>query len=157
MPTDTGYGLSFMPGADDPQQQQGEAASPLQSAIKLLSLRLPTVTGARGIAPQGLLHGQGAGGLMGNQSLMAWLQQVLSGGMAGGAPGMAPTPKVTPGIDDPARRGGRVPAPEAVFNQEEFLKRVPGGGFGNTGRPMQREPAGDMNAMISSLMGRMGG
>lgn len=58
------YGVSFQPGQSNGQEgPHGERrAAPVQEAVRLLSLRLPTVTGARGIAPQELLHSQGAAG-----------------------------------------------------------------------------------------------
>jgi len=75
------YGLSFQPGADNGQQQSGYRA-PVQQAIKLLSLRLPSVVGARSIAPQALLEGGGSqaiggpGGLSG-EALIEWLRKQM--------------------------------------------------------------------------------
>ncbi|HYE87699.1 MAG TPA: hypothetical protein VEA16_15155, partial [Vicinamibacterales bacterium] len=75
------YGLSFQPGSDNGQQQSGYRA-PVQQAIKLLSLRLPSVVGARAIAPQALLEGGGSqaiggpGGLSGN-ALIEWLRKQM--------------------------------------------------------------------------------
>lgn len=59
------FGVSFQPGVD---QQQGAAsgpagqreATPLQSAVKLLSLRLPTVLGAQAPAPAQLMQSGGS-------------------------------------------------------------------------------------------------
>ena len=136
------FGVSFMPGANgaggqgDPQGQQ-PAGSPLQQAIKFLSLRLPRFTGPGALAPEALLNAPGAGGLPGGpESLTALLQQLAgmqqppgmspmapSGGSSGGGgplnyPGgspqqmpriqQAPTPRVTPG-------GG--PAPNVMLPQ----------------------------------------
>lgn len=58
MAYENGPGISFQPGT-----QQGAASNPVQEAVQLLSLRLPTVVGARGIAPQALLNGQGSAGM----------------------------------------------------------------------------------------------
>ena len=79
-----GFGLSFVPGADDQQrqQQQGTAPSgvpPLQTAIRLLSLRLPRVGGANALAPGPLLQSAGGAGLQGALSGGA-------GGIGGGGP-----------------------------------------------------------------------
>ena len=52
-----GFGVSFVPGAQDPAQQQqngtrgGAPRNPVQEAIQILSLRLPKVFGARALAP----------------------------------------------------------------------------------------------------------
>lgn len=62
-------GVSFQPEyGDQRQQQQGSgpnassAPQGVQEAIKILSLRLPTVVGARAVAPQALLSSPGSGG-----------------------------------------------------------------------------------------------
>lgn len=61
------YGLSFQPGGDQNGQggQNGRGQTPVQQAIQLLSLRLPSVVGARAIAPQALLNAPGGAGLGG--------------------------------------------------------------------------------------------
>lgn len=70
-----GFGVSFQPGAQDGQSQQ-----PVQQAIQLLSLRLPSVVGARALAPQALLQSQG-GSALGAQgspdAALALLQRLL--------------------------------------------------------------------------------
>jgi hypothetical protein len=63
------YGLSFQPGTDQGNGQgngqQDPNVSPIQSAVKLLSLRLPSVVGAQAISPQALLQSPGSAGLSG--------------------------------------------------------------------------------------------
>lgn len=61
-------GVSFQPGMDGygqggttPQAGAGKR-NPVQEAIKVLSLRLPKVVGARAISPQGLLESSGSDG-----------------------------------------------------------------------------------------------
>lgn len=66
---DTGLpGVSFQPGQGGTAQQNGNgngapnAGNSVQEAIKILSLRLPKVVGAQGVAPQRLLESMGSGG-----------------------------------------------------------------------------------------------
>jgi hypothetical protein len=66
------FGLSFQPGADqgngtNQNEPQGPGPTPVQSAVKLLSLRLPSVVGAQAISPQALLQSPGSAGLGGGQ------------------------------------------------------------------------------------------
>jgi hypothetical protein len=57
------YGVSFLPNGDQRYQRPGTAgASPVQEAIKVLSLRVPRVVGSTPLAPLALLTGQGGGG-----------------------------------------------------------------------------------------------
>ena len=59
-----GYGVSFLPGGDQSYTRPGAAgSSPVQEAIKVLSLRVPRVVGSTPLAPLALLSGQGGGGL----------------------------------------------------------------------------------------------
>lgn len=126
------YGISFLEDQGQRNGQQGNgmgpAPSPLQSVVKLLSLRLPSVVGARALAPQALLSGgaappspMGGGGMGGGAALGAnpnaaevlqWLQMLLSGG-GGGGEGMArpPLPSFTPGLGG-APSGGFAPMPD---------------------------------------------
>lgn len=76
------FGLSFQPGADQQggtgSGQPGEPnVSPLQSAVKLLSLRLPTVLGAQAPAPSQLLQPHGDDG---HASALALLRKLIGGG-----------------------------------------------------------------------------
>jgi hypothetical protein len=58
------FGVSFLPGGDQANGQQNKPpAEPLQQAIQMLSLRLPKVVGAQGIAPGPLLQSRGDPGL----------------------------------------------------------------------------------------------
>lgn len=63
------FGVSFVPG-QDPRQRGGPggggdlpAGSPLQQAIKFLSLRLPRFSGPGVVASPTLINGPGSGGL----------------------------------------------------------------------------------------------
>lgn len=57
-------GISFQPGLTSGQSpyREGQQSAGVQEAIKVLSLRLPRVVGAQGIAPQALLSSPGGGG-----------------------------------------------------------------------------------------------
>lgn len=59
-------GINFQPGATN----GGEQGSPVQRAIKLLSLRLPEQASPSAIAPMALLQGQGGAGVGGDAGLM---------------------------------------------------------------------------------------
>ena len=69
------YGVSFQPGGEDSGPNGQRRSAPVQEAVRMLSLRLPTVTGARGISPQALLQSPGgAGADTGGFSLEAALE-----------------------------------------------------------------------------------
>src|SRR3990167_2922620 len=56
-------GVNFQPGTDpNGQTDPRRASTPVQEAIKVLSLRLPRVVGANAISPQALLSSPGSGG-----------------------------------------------------------------------------------------------
>ena len=77
-------GVSFQPGANGENGQSGNgqpsAGSGVQEAIKILSLRLPRVLGARPAAAMPLLTSQGSGG---NPRIDSIVNQVLSRVMPG--------------------------------------------------------------------------
>ena len=124
--------------------------SPLQSAIQFLSLRLPRVTGAQGIAPQALMQSPGGGGFP-SPILQALLRLAgLQGGPGAGPQGfpgqpMAPPmmgqgtapmaaprmPRIIPGYQD-RQRGPGVPTfpvgAEPVIDLAGL--GVQGGGYG---------------------------
>ena len=154
MPSQIGY--TFAPGADQRQpQQSGEPGgvggmSPL-AAVKLLRLRVPERPAQGQIAPQGLLQGQGAMGMGGGglQAIIRALMSMQGGqGMQGG--GM-PSPRVTPGLNDPTAPPGVMPQQigGAPANMAEIMARfrqmVPGGGFsggqGYANNQMSQGPA----------------
>lgn len=155
-----GFGVSFVPGGGsaDPQQAQpgGPAAGapPVQRAVQMLSLRLPRVVGANGMAPGPLLNAPGAMGQPGaglngaanNPLLMALLQLAGMGGngMGGnGQPGMGGMPSAGPSFGSggsPTRitPGGGPPAPQPGLGVPTF----PGAGDWSGGPP-DRQPAVD--------------
>jgi hypothetical protein len=135
------YGIGFQPGQD--QNGQGSGPAPLESVVKLLSLRLPSVVGAQGIAPQGLLNAPGMAGQGGGMGETQWLQmlrQLLSGGGMGmgaqgmGMPGGTAGPRIIPGIDDPSGTPG--PGGLGQVDWASVLRGRTGGntGIGDTGR-----------------------
>lgn len=104
-----GLGVSFQPGAMNGQQSN----TPVQKAVQLLSLRLPSVIGAQGIAPQALLQSPGGagfgGGNMSPDAALELLRKLLAGqpgglganplqtgGFGGFGGGAMPTPMATP-------------------------------------------------------------
>ena len=114
-------GLSFLPSGDDPTQRMGQdggspsGLAPLQSAIRLLSMRIPRFGGPSGMAPGGmapnaLLQAPGAAGMGGGNASLEMILKALMGmggpgalpGSMGagpmGSPGRVPAPRVTPGI-----------------------------------------------------------
>lgn len=70
-------GVNFQPGNAGDQQRRATGGSPdgIQEAIKVLSLRLPKVVGARAVSPQALLQSPGSGG---NPRVDSIVQSVLS-------------------------------------------------------------------------------
>lgn len=107
------FGVSFSPtGKNDQQQDGGANATPIQDAIKVLSLKIPQFVGARGIAPEQLLGGPGSAGLPGMggglpgglEDFLRRLFGQMGGGMGGGmaAPQGPPAPHI--GIGGPIRQ-----------------------------------------------------
>jgi hypothetical protein len=59
-------------------------AAPIQEAIKVLNLRLPSVVGARALAPAALLHAPGGAGLAtGGMNLEEFLRRLFGQGRPG--------------------------------------------------------------------------
>ena len=80
------FGLSFLPGTQDPGGARRGARAPVQEAIRILSLRLPKVFGAQALAPGPLLTG---GGGMGQPAARGNVVAQALAQMAGLPPGMA--------------------------------------------------------------------
>ena len=119
MPNELGIG--FMPGGQGgptSPPNEGAGTTPLQQAIKFLSLRLPRFSG------QGAITGAG---LMGRPSqppdaILEILRRLggLGGGMPGAGPTMAPPPVFTPGT-----RGPRTGQPATTPTSPGPIWRVP--------------------------------
>lgn len=78
-------GLSFQPQAansTDEANGSGQHSAPVQEAIRLISLRLPSVTGARGISPQAILAQGGGQGSALSQRLGGDVATQLMSGFA---------------------------------------------------------------------------
>lgn len=124
MPDQT-FGLSFVPGAPQgptaqgPGQIGGPPPSPVQTAIRMLSLRLPHVVGAQGLAPSGLLQGPGAQAFGGQAGGLGGLEEFLRllFGMGPGAPG----PRVIPGLQP-----GAHPTPPTTQPPQQAFGLPPG-------------------------------
>lgn len=143
-------GIGFQPSADTGGAGRSES-TPLESVVKLLSLRLPSVVGARGIAPRELLAAPGMAGQSGTMGEQQWLQmlrRLMGGGDAAfggvqsqaslgasatpprvtpGLGGTSQTPRVTPGqlapAEDPAPSTPAQTSP-APFNHAGALERA---------------------------------
>lgn len=101
-------GANFQPQANDPNNgdQRKKPDAGVQEAIKVLSLRLPKVVGAQGIAPSALLNAPGAGGDSRIDSVVnRVLAQYLPTGPA--EPGQVPTI----GQPSPGESGTMPPSP----------------------------------------------
>jgi hypothetical protein len=177
-------GVSFQPGGDYGNGQQQRGSSPtqnVQEAIKVLSLRLPKVVGARSAAPQALLSAQGSGG---NPRIDSVVNQVLSRMFGAQDPGagqmpsapMVPTPEAggqqAPSFSGGAQAGYQPPprmeqqaAPQSPFGGQTPRVVVnpshPAGDFsvGPDGRPLGNmggaiEPLPDIWQALSDLMRR---
>jgi len=153
-------GLSFGPGQDPRQANAGGDAgpsnrgmSPIQDAIRILSLKIPHGGGMPGAVNPMLLNGQGAGGFgpggMGSfgpnqNSFMQFLARYMVG--QGNAPS-APTPNVTPGIV----QGDHVPPPQVGYQIPPNL------GGGMTFDPSQRSPNTGVNGGANTNTSPVGG
>lgn len=114
--------ISFMPSAEN--QAMGPLrghTEGLQQAIRLLSLRLPKVVGAKAIADPSLLSGGGSAAFGGgfnpdSASMLALLKAMVGGDAASlSLPSAPPNPHVIPGVDHSG--------PQA-FNQDPFCLRA---------------------------------
>lgn len=90
-------GVNFQPGQSGQQTASGgqkPANTGVQEAIKVLSLRLPKVVGARGIAPQALLESQGGGGRV-DGVVSKIMGEMFPTGAPPAAPGVPGAPTVS--------------------------------------------------------------
>lgn len=149
-----GIGYTFAPGSEGQQQgppgQGGQGMSPSQ-AVKLLQLRVPERNAPSGLAPQGLLQGQGGMGMQGGGSLQAIIRMLMMRGGQGMSGGL-PSPHITPGVNDPnpsnppELQNLNLP-PNIAQLMQQYRQMVPGGGFtggmyggGNQPSPQQAPP-----------------
>lgn len=118
-------GLSFAPTDQNQQEQQNKpVGTPIQDAIKILSLRIPSFAGAKGIAPDALLQGGGAGSFPFGGQTPGGLDEYLRRLFAGG--GMAPT--------------GGLPQPNVIPGGEARMAEPAPGPAQWTGGPVARMP-----------------
>lgn len=133
------FGLSFAPTGQNEQQNQ-QNQTPIQDAIKVLSLRIPSFHGARSPIPNALLQASGAAGMPGGGGvpggLEEWLRRLFSGGGMPGSmtPGSAPPPAVRPG--DPGMET-RIPMPQPpqITAPDRMPQPRPSGGQGGATQP----------------------
>ena len=105
-------GLSFSPFNQNTDQNYRQGSvSPVQDAIKILSLRMPTMVGPH--APSGVLAGGPTrGGMDANNAMMAnWLRMLFSGQLGAGGPGGPGMP----GGSLPSGWGSTPPMPGVSF------------------------------------------
>lgn len=101
-----GLGVSFAPTAENAEDASRRGAlEGIPAAIKVLSLRLPRFLGARGIAPEELLNGQGGNG---QDPFATGVMGTLINALLGGAP----TPVITPGANDRYQGGSLTEVPQ---------------------------------------------
>lgn len=103
-------GVNFQPGAQSYGQQDGQrrpsgggSQQGVQEAIKVLSLRLPKVVGARSVAPAPLLNSEGSGGSPHVDSIVESVLSRMFGSQRGAAPS-------APMMDPSAAGGGQSPS-----------------------------------------------
>jgi hypothetical protein len=97
------FGLSFSPATTtDKTKAMADPNAPVQEAIRTLSLRIPKVTGGKGLAPAPLLNSMGSQGMgmpggMGLEQLLAMLFGQRQPAQPGGpmSPGGAPLSPAT--------------------------------------------------------------
>lgn len=106
-------GVSFQPGLQDDQQQNGSRPSGsnqgIQEAIKVLSLRLPKVVGAQSVAPNALLRSQGSGG---NPQIDSIVDSVLAKYFPQASQGMGQAPAMPMGQPSQMAPMGAQPRPQ---------------------------------------------
>lgn len=93
-------GVNFQPGGTSQATTKPKPDS-TQEAIKILSLRLPKVVGAKALAPAALLNAQGSGG---NPRVDSVVNQVMSRYLPGGE-GAGMTPPAAPMVPNAAPEG----------------------------------------------------
>ena len=172
-----GFGINFVPGQDEQQKPQGVGGgpqvSPVQQAIRTISLRLPRVGGAQAmapgaIAPNALMGAPGGGGLAGmdDMTLEQLLLRLFGGGPMGmptggpgGPPPSRPPPHIIPGgvppSAPPPSGGPSLPTwPAPTIDRTTPAPETPGtytpGPYTPSPLPM------DMSALLDRL-GRGGG
>lgn len=149
-------GVSFSPfnqPAAGKAQPVGAAGQPVQDAIKILSLRVPTTVGASSGAPQSLLGGPtalgsqlnsfaalggGQAGQVGN--IQEFLRRILLGNQ--GAPALGSNAAVSPfGTPDASIAPSTMQAGEPPQAATETGGLPVSINFGNPGTPQQQQPA----------------
>lgn len=125
MPFET-PGVSFVPGQNGEGGEAPQGTQPLQSAVRLLSLRLPRITGAQGLAPGQLLNAPGGMGMGGGNAMANPLFQALLR-LAGIAPGGdGPAGPAGPGGGGGGFGFGGGGSPTRVIPGEEARQPGPG-------------------------------
>jgi hypothetical protein len=143
-------GLGFadaLTGKSGQQQGPSGGQTPIQDAIKVLSLKIPQFVGASPLAPGQLLNGQGSAGFPFSGGMPGGLEQFLAQlfGQMGqnGQPGMAgmnraPMPSIVPG-----GKIGQTPAPPLEATQPVSpMNRNPDGNVGGIVKPGTIQPSG---------------
>lgn len=155
MPTE--MGLSFAPtGNRDQDQANGSNQTPLQDAIKVLSLRMPSFVGAaQGISPLAGMAGGGSAGVPNIGGVPGGLEDLLRrlfGGGGGlqpaGVPPLGPPPPTVSFPEIPGQPSGRPvgPGPDPSNTREPANAGVvrPGG--------IQASPGGGRSPMMGGRL-----
>ena len=134
-----GLGLTFAPTNQNLQEAQaggGPGGSPVQQAIRVLSLRMPRsprVVGAPGIAPQALLQAPGAAGIPTPPGMVPNLAAGMPSGAGGANPMLEFLRRLLSGGATPMQAGSfSAPLPHVGF----ALPPVP-----SAEAPMSQAPA----------------
>jgi hypothetical protein len=156
-------GQSFAPLGDEDMQNRAngnQGASPVQEAIKTLSMRMPRTVGAGAPAPAALLNSLGGAGLptpMGggqpDNPLLEALKRLLGGALGGSG-----LPSFGGGVSSPlSALGGSAPPPSPM--EQTGKPRVQyqdlGGGVADDPRTSEPfRPERDMGTPIGGISGR---
>jgi hypothetical protein len=178
------FGLSFSPAdqsGPNGQPTNGQRPSPVQQAIQTLSLRIPRVVGASGLAPTPLLNSQGGSALGGDPNSAALLEQLkrLLFGSPASSPMSSPFPQAPQGdlgqtlsgmfgspggpVSQPPDSGSGEPLPGSGTGSPlptgiPNPKVLPGGdGVGGPDTSPMTQPLGPMAPPIMSDRGNRGG
>lgn len=154
------FGLSFSPlnpppgqaGGPNGYQPGGGSGSPIQDAVRILSLRIPRVVGASALGPSPLLNGPGGAGFGGGGSLEALLMRIFGRRPGSGPVAAMPMPSDSPfGTSGPDMPGAKPPYPSLIFSPPGGTP--PTGPTGSQGSPNARVGPGPGGEFSSDLFG----
>lgn len=157
-------GMSGYSGSGSRSGNGGNSNAGVQEAIKVLSLRLPKVVGAQGIAPQALLSSQGSGGSRVDSVVNTVLGRMFpSGQQEASAPSFGTAPSSEPAPYQMPNFSGSHSGPQAQTyagptwnNPWSTIPKIIAGGDGQGGTPQNPygpPGVGDFMAPIGGFVG----